>query len=41
MNIEELLGLCKLLETARRVKAYGRKEREDIPSDSLSELLMV
>lgn len=36
MNIEELLGLCKLLETARRVKAYGRKEREDIPSDSLS-----
>ena len=38
MNIEELLGLCKLLETARRVKAYGRKEREDIPSDSLSEL---
>lgn len=38
MNIEELLGLCKLLETARRVKAYGRKERENIPSDSLSEL---
>ena len=38
MNIEELLSLCKLLETARRVKAYGRKEREDIPSDSLSEL---
>ena len=38
MNIEELLGLFKLLETARRVKAYGRKEREDIPSDSLSEL---
>lgn len=38
MNIEELLGLCKLLETARLVKAYGRKEREDIPSDSLSEL---
>lgn len=38
MSIEELLGLCKLLETARRVKAYGRKEREDIPSDSLSEL---
>ena len=38
MNIEELLGHCKLLETARRVKAYGRKEREDIPSDSLSEL---
>lgn len=38
MNIEELLGLCKLLETARRVKAYGRKEREDFPSDSLREL---
>ncbi|RHR86073.1 endonuclease MutS2 [Roseburia sp. AF15-21] len=38
MNIEELLGFCKLLETARRVKAYGRKEQEDIPSDSLSEL---
>lgn len=38
MNIEELLGLCKLLETARRVKAYGRKEREDFPSDSLNEL---
>lgn len=38
MNIEELLGLCKLLETTRRVKAYGRKEREDFPSDSLSEL---
>ena len=41
MNIEELLGLCKLLETARRVKAYGRKEREDIPSDSLSEFFDV
>ena len=38
MNIEELLMLCRLLETAKRVKGYGRMEKDDLPDDSLSEL---
>lgn len=38
MNIEELLSLCRLLETAKRVKAYGRFDKDDIPPDALSEL---
>lgn len=38
MSIEELLMLCRSLETARRVKAYGRKEREEDADDSVQEL---
>lgn len=33
----ELLTIASLLENANRIKAYGRKEREDIPSDSLDD----
>lgn len=34
----ELLHIAGLLENAARVKAYGKKEREDAPSDSLTPL---
>ncbi|MDD3219748.1 MAG: endonuclease MutS2 [Lachnospiraceae bacterium] len=37
LGITELLTLCSLLENGNRVKAYGRHEREDDPSDSLDE----
>lgn len=37
MNSEELLLLCRFLTTAKRIKAYGRFERDDLPSDSLSD----
>lgn len=35
LGIEELLRTASLLETANRVKSYSRKERDDIPDDSL------
>lgn len=38
MSIEELLMLCHSLETARRVKSYGRKEREEDTDDSVQAL---
>ena len=39
LNIEELLSVCRLLETASRVKAWSRSEnREDMPQDSLEEM---
>lgn len=38
MSIEELLMLCRSLETARRVKSYGRKEREEDTDDSVQAL---
>ncbi len=39
MNIEELLRVCRLLETTSRVKAWSRSEnREDMPQDSLEEM---
>ena len=31
----ELLTIATLLENVNRIKAYGRKDREDLPSDSL------
>lgn len=36
----ELLKLADLLETANRVKAYGRREREDIAADSLEDFFL-
>lgn len=38
MNIPELLNVCKLLETCGRVKAYSRRENEELPDDSLDEM---
>lgn len=35
LNIEELLMICRLLETAKRAKSYSREVREDTPADSL------
>lgn len=36
LGIRELLQICKLLENASLVRAYGRKEREDQPDDVLT-----
>ena len=39
LNIEELLRVCRLLETASRVKAWSRSEnREEMPQDSLEQM---
>ena len=37
LSIEELLRIASFLENVNRIKAYGRKEREDAPADSLDE----
>ncbi len=38
LNQTELLSIAGLLENTARVKAYGRKERPDVPGDCLDEL---
>lgn len=38
LGIEELLRISSLLEAAKRVKAYGRSDKEEIVTDSLNEL---
>ena len=35
ISITELIRIARLLENVNRIKTYGRKEREDIPDDSL------
>ncbi len=35
LSSSELLKIAKLLDNVNRIKAYGRKEKEDTPSDSL------
>ena len=41
LNIEELLRVCKLLETTSRVKAWSRSEnREEMPNDSLEQMFL-
>lgn len=35
LSIEELLHIASLLDTAKRVKNYGRSERDNIPADTL------
>ena len=35
LSIAELLRIASFLENVNRIKAYGRKERDDIPGDSL------
>lgn len=37
LSAAELLKIASLLECSARLKAYGKKEREDEPADSLSE----
>ena len=37
LSTQELLKVAKLLDNVNRIKTYGRKEREDAPSDSLDE----
>ena len=38
LSIPELLHIASLLENTARVKNYGKKDREDIPDDSLTPL---
>lgn len=38
MNVTELLNVCKLLEACSRVKAYARRENDEVPEDSLDEM---
>lgn len=38
LNAAELLSICTLLEITRRVKAYSRENRDDLPADSLDVL---
>ena len=38
LNAEELLMICRLLDIAKKAKAYSREVREDAPADSLEEL---
>lgn len=35
LSITELIGIASFLENVNRVKTYGRRERDDAPSDSL------
>ncbi len=35
LSIAELLRIASFLENVNRIKAYGRRERDDIPGDSL------
>ncbi|MCI5621106.1 MAG: endonuclease MutS2 [Lachnospiraceae bacterium] len=37
LGAEELLSFCRLLSAAKHVKYYGTVEREDLPSDSLTD----
>lgn len=38
LSIQEILAVCGLLENTSRVKAYSRKERNDLPGDSLDSM---
>ncbi len=37
LSIPELMKISQLLNNVNRIKTYGKKEREEIPSDSLEE----
>jgi DNA mismatch repair protein MutS2 len=41
LGIMEILSICGLLENTNRVKAYGRSERSDTPTDSLDGMFEV
>ena len=36
LSAAELLSICSLLEAAKRVKAFSRSEKEEVPDDSLT-----
>lgn len=38
LGIQELLSICGLLENTSRVKAYSRRDRNDLPDDSLDSM---
>lgn len=38
LSAAELLSICSLLEAAKRVKAFSRSEKDEIPDDSLTSL---
>ena len=38
LSAAELLTIAGLLENANRIKTYGRKDRDDLPADTLDEL---
>ena len=38
LSIQEILAVCGLLENTSRVKTYSRKERNDLPGDSLDSM---
>lgn len=37
LSIAELLGIASMLDNVSRIKTYGKRERENIPEDSLDE----
>lgn len=37
LSMSELLRMARMLDNVNRIKTYGRKEREDIPRDSLDD----
>ena len=40
LSIEELLHIASMLETAKRVKNYGSKDRDDLPPDILEAMFL-
>lgn len=40
LSIEELLHIASMLETAKRVKTYGSKDRDDLPPDTLEAMFL-
>ena len=38
LGIQEILAVCGLLENTSKVRAYSRKERNDLPDDSLDSM---
>lgn len=37
LSMSELLKIARLLDNVNRIKSYGKKDRDDIPDDSLTE----
>ena len=37
LSIAELIKIAAMLDNVSRIKTYGKKDRDDIPDDSLSE----
>ena len=41
LGIQEILAVCGLLENTSKVRAYSRKERNDLPDDSLDSMFFL